>query len=169
MEDLDKEVAIITQKSPKSHSKEPRVDFKSSEEKSSKTGSSQNQEGNKGDGEKDGQEANVGGNVDPLASISVFGAKGMQSKINLIPLFNIKSLLLRYNRTEEALEIEYMIGLSLLCSRRYVQATEAFKRVQAKILKNCKEPSRDDPEEMKESKTHKEMMKAASLEILIAE
>lgn len=77
-------------------------------------------------------------NKAPLASIIVGGARGLQSKLNLIPLFNIKSLFLRNNRLEEALEIEYMIGLSLICSRRYVQAMESFKRVQADVLSNLK-------------------------------
>jgi hypothetical protein len=41
---------------------------------------------------------------------------------------------MRNQRIREVYEIEYMCGLSLICSRRYVQASESFKKVQAHIL-----------------------------------
>lgn len=124
MEDLDNEVAMIFKKAPKS-------------------GNSGNEEENKkksmsGPSHIKSPSTENEKNKAPLASIIVGGARGLQSKLNLIPLFNIKSLFLRNNRLEEALEIEYMTGLSLICSRRYVQAMESFKRVQTDVLSNLK-------------------------------
>ena len=61
-------------------------------------------------------------------------ANSMQSAQNLIPYLNFASLLRRRDMDEEALEIEMLAGLSLLSSRRYVQAAESFRRIQTKIL-----------------------------------
>lgn len=118
----------------------------------------------------------------PLISITIYGAKGLQSKINLIPLFNIKCLFLKHNRMEEVMEIEYMCGVSLICFRRHVQAIESLKRVQAKILREIKTDIKNttgelttemftkrDTQDPKEMEHYANMMRAAEIEILIAE
>lgn len=108
----------------------------------------------------------------------------MQSKINLIPLYNIKTLFHRANRNEEAVEIDYMCALSLICSRRYFQACEALMKVQTKLLYRISCLINDEVKgnsnqmnimakqgnvDPKDSKYYPDMMKAAEIEILIAE
>lgn len=121
LDELDNEVAMISQKSPKSQPVQTTEETKTSkpgEKDDANTRNfnsiprnyNDNSDSNKvenvtGEGKKDakGSTSNF-----PLASITICGAKGIQSKINLIPLFNIKSLFLRNDRLDEALEIEYM-------------------------------------------------------------
>jgi hypothetical protein len=206
LDELDNEVAMISQKSPKSQLTQQKEEEKLSKEKDEPNTRNFNSiprnYNDNSDNSKSGTDTEEGkkeGNSDnldcktptesgaqkgaPLISITIEGAKGMQSKINLIPLFNIKSLFLRNKRVQEALEIEYMIGISLICSRRYVQALESFKRVQAKILNDIKSDLKDtnrgelttemfikrETQDPKEAKLYSELMRAAGLEILIAE
>lgn len=208
LDELDNEVAMISQKSPKGPQTQQKEDEKPAKAKDKDELNTRNfnsiprnyndnsESAKSGSDTEEGKKEVASENIEgktlaesgsqkgaPLASITIDGARGMQSKINLIPLFNIKSLFLRNNRFQEALEIEYMIGLSLICSRRYVQALESFKRVQAKILKSIKLDLKDtsrgelttemftkrESQDPKEAKFYSEMMRAASLEILIAE
>ena len=77
-----------------------------------------------------------------------------------------------------------MSALSLICTRRYVQASESFKKVQTRIISKLKASKSKDGlsnqnqqdimsgntiPEPKDSKNYAEMMKACELEILIAE
>lgn len=167
LEDLDNEVAMILKKAPKDSDRSDAEKKEGSQEKPLNNESSSSKH--------------------PIESITISGARGIQSKLNLIPLFNIKSLFLRNARHIEALEIEYMTGLSLICSRKHFQALESFKRVQAKILNNLKGKMKDqgrldtpslmnpdmfaqrDLSESRGAVHYSEMMKAASLEILISE
>jgi hypothetical protein len=201
IEDLDNEVAMISQKSPKSQQAIKKEDSKSKDENTRNFNSiprnyNDNSEGGKSENDTE-EEKKEKGVVDretkspansndqkgaPLTSITVYGAKGLQSKINLIPLFNIKCLFLKQNRTEEVIEIEYMWGVSLICMRRYVQAIESLKRVQAKIIRELKTDIKNttgelttemftkrDANDPKEIEYYGNMMKAAEIEILIAE
>lgn len=208
LDELDNEVAMISQKSPKSQQPPRKEENKTSKGQdkdesntrnfnsiprnyndNSESAKSENEteeskkEGRSGAGDPKSPTSQSAQKGAPLSSITVYGARGMQSKINLIPLFNIKSLFQRSNRLAEVLEIEYMCGVSLICSRRYVQASEAFKRIQAKILANLKSSMQGDSRgemttemftkrevhDSKDSKYYVDMRRAAELEILIAE
>ena len=143
LDELDNEVAMISQKSPKSQPQQIKEESSSSkgndkdesntrnfnsiprnyndpsESDKSETGN----EETKRDPKQDGRDVKSPASSNSqkgwvVNSIWIFGAKGMQSKINLIPLYNIKTLFHRAHRNDEALEIEYMCGLSLIWSRR---------------------------------------------------
>ena len=209
LDDLDNEVAMISHKSPKSQSQQNKEEVTSGKQndkdesntrnfnsiprnyndpsESEKSGSGN--EETKRDGKQDTRDvkspnssSSQKGSV--INSIWVFGARGMQSKINLIPLYNIKTLFHRANRNEEVLEIDYMCALSLICSRRYFQACEALMKIQTKLLNKISWAINDEVKgtsnqvniiakqgkiDPKDSRYYPDMMKAAEIEILIAE
>ena len=110
LDDLDNEVAMILQKAPKSQQKSP----ENSQKGKSESGEESKKNSFLNTSQKKSSLNESFKNKAPVASITIGGAKGIQSKLNLIPLFNIKSLFLRNQRLEEALEIEYMTGISLM-------------------------------------------------------
>lgn len=123
LDELDNEVAMISRKSPKSLNPQNQEESKSREQegddyntrnfnsiprnyddnsensKSETQGEDSNRKQNDLEiKEEEIQSLQNSNKPSVITSIVVSGAKGLQSKINLIPLFNIKSLFQRYDR-----------------------------------------------------------------------
>jgi hypothetical protein len=51
-----------------------------------------------------------------------------------ISLINISFLFASRNRKEECIETEFLVGLSLISARKFIQASEKFRSIEQKLL-----------------------------------
>lgn len=106
LDELDNEVAMISRKFPKTQTTQGKDESDKSKQPSSNDDKSENSNSDSQVEESkqppssavissDNQTDESGAKTSMITSISISGAKGLQSKINLIPLFNIKTLFQR--------------------------------------------------------------------------